>query len=120
MIGNYSWQAVLRDGMVIHQMDPTSITGEISIDVLQDEDVAEIRMIPRREGFPFIRFMIRPGESWRKYWIRTFTVFGSVKTEFPVIDVLGLRSEFPVRLFVLPDGSLTLSTYAEPEGPLPR
>lgn len=119
-IGYYTWVAVLRDGTAIHEY--LDDQPQQSVDVLKDLDVSEFHLIPFIPDQPrsYIRLDVAPNQRIVKKWIRSFQQGmdrAQDTMELPVIDAFGLADEggnVAVWHYAFPDGSMLISTNAEP------
>lgn len=117
LLGGYLWQAYGAAGQHWAQFDAAG--QEHSVEELRDQPVIAFELVPL-PGRPHARVCLRvqPGEGWIKHWSRAVTV--DAVSGAPVgetcLDVLGLRlaGGDEIRLFIYQDGSVLVSTEAEP------
>jgi hypothetical protein len=117
--GGYYWVARMRNGETVEQRRRDG--SEISVERLRTDPrpLAQLHLIPISPKHPYIILEQGEGEEFIKHW--TFSEeTGSRGTRSWYVDVLGLRplgrSRKPVRVYVLVDGSLRITTALEEEG----
>lgn len=96
----FTWLAVLRDGTQIAEF---SGQNRISVEILQDIDVAELHLLPNNGTAVRIIVRARPGERIEKKWICgvSFDMETGDYIELPVVESFTLISSLPVNHFFL-------------------